>query len=504
MPEFSELPSSLSSVVDKAFDKSIVKNVSDVREWKPIRDETLKNQPNLTPRELARFKFSLCHTGSYLTPTSLGRPALHSWIDLKAKKMFPHLNALEILSVLSAFATNSPPDLYEELLTLLYKEILEVNDLNTLAMSIYTVSHYYNYTTKYYPCYKNPKHSELSAKFFQIVTPVVIEKITEFTDDQFATICAGIGRNSVNPLQIDSIYPLVDALQAEVLARRGKRMSLENLVDVAAGFFNNNLGTEELAKLVMGKVMEKKKDLSYFTGVDFVLSVSEREICNKELVKIVNGLVKNDLATEDYMKISKYIFNTECKDEEVITSFFKSVENLPKFPEKNYQELKKLQFYLEKNLNHLVPESFLEKVEHSGYAFDAKQYLRNCLETSTKPYKEFSDWLDYLKLSFIGPYIYKNHDLVDWAWMPQKVAIMLAQPKFHLIGKWEEDNRIIKEPMRKYKVSNGFELKCKWLELLGLKVIRMNYQDIAENAVSRKDRDAKMLAFLAPLDIKPQ
>ena len=240
LPEFSETPSSLSSVVDKAFDKSIIRDVSDVREWKPIRDETLKQQPLLTPRELARFKFSLCNRGLSLTQSYLGRPALHDWIDSKTKQMLPHMSALELLSVISAFATASPEGLYEESINQLYKEILQDNDLGTLALSVYVVSNFYNHSSTEIPSSKKPKHSSLTARYFEIVGPMIVEKITEFSDDQFATICAGIGRASVNPMEIEVIYPIMDAVQAEILQRRGKRMSIENLVDVASGFFNNN------------------------------------------------------------------------------------------------------------------------------------------------------------------------------------------------------------------------------------------------------------------------
>ena len=87
--------------------------------------------------------------------------------------------------------------------------------------------------------------------------------------------------------------------------------------------------------------------------------------------------------------------------------------------------------------------------------------------------------------------------------MPQKIGIMLAMPKLHLIGKWEEDFRIVKEPQRKFKIANGFEIRCKWLELLGFKIIRMNYQEVSENSKTKNDRDKKFLEFLKPLGISP-
>ena len=92
---------------------------------------------------------------------------------------------------------------------------------------------------------------------------------------------------------------------------------------------------------------------------------------------------------------------------------------------------------------------------------------------------------------------------MHFAWMPQRIGLMVALPQFHLIGKWEEDNRIIKDSKRKFKISNSFELKCKWLELLGFNIIRMNYQEVTESNEPREVRDKKLLDLLKPLNILP-
>lgn len=503
LPEFSEAPKTVVSLADKAFDKSIIQGVTDVRAWKPIRDEALALNPRLTPRELARFKFSVSYTSPLLLNTCLGRPALHQWLDTKAKEMLPHMNSLELVSVLLGYGSNVTLDFYEEIMNSLYKEILQENDLNTLAMSLYAVCNSYNPTVVSIPATKDPKHSLLCSRFVSIVSPKLIDRITEFSDDQFATICAGIGGNGVNFEDIPVAYPLVDAIETEVINRRGKRMAIENLVDVASGFFNSNLGSEDLAKLLTGKIMEKKKELNYFTGVDYALSLSQREVCNKDLLFTVNTLIKNNIETQDFLKITKYIINTECKDEDLIKKLITCINSYKFFHKSHYYDLKKLQYYLNKHLSHLVPQEFVDKVEFCGYEFIATKFLDNNLEVNTSYYKEFNNWMLYLNQSCLGPYVYSNHDWFHWAWMPQKVAIMLAMPKFHLVGKWEEDHRIIKEPKRKFKISNGFETRCKWLEMLGFKVIRINYQDLAENAVSKAQRDSNMTEFLKQLGITP-
>ena len=299
------------------------------------------------------------------------------------------MNAIELLSVISAFVNTSSPVLYEEIMNFLCKEILEVTDLNTLALSVYVISNHYNYSSPQVPINKDTKHSSISSHFLGLISPRLINKITEFTDDQFATICAGIGRSSINPNDIDIIYPLMDAIQGEVVQRRAKRMSIENLVDVASGFFNNNLGEDVLAKLITGQIMEKRQELNYFTGVDYALSLSEREVCNKELLSAINKIVKDNIDSKDYIKISNYIINTECKDEVLIKKQLACLNSYRSYPKNNYQELKKFQYYLKKYFKHLVSDEFLEKVELCGYSFNAEHYLQNNLETSSKYFDEF-------------------------------------------------------------------------------------------------------------------
>ena len=325
------------------------------------------------------------------------------------------MNAIELLSTITAFSKHISTEYHSEIVTKLYKEILEVNDLNTLALSVYVVSNYYNHSTEFIPFIKDLKHSELSKKFFSIVSPVLIEKITEFSDDQFATICAGVGRRSVNLVDVDVIYDLMDAIEKELLHRRAKRMSLDNLVDVSAGFYNNNLGSDELAKTITGKIMEKRKDLSYFNGVDYALNMSEREVCNKELLNTVNTLIKANLCKEDFLKICRYVINTECKDEDLIQKVLSLSTEFRSFDEQNYFELKKFQYYISRYFNQHITDQFLEKVETSGFTFYAKRLLKDKTEIENPCFKEFSNWLNYLKQSCVGPFVYLNHDLVHWA-----------------------------------------------------------------------------------------
>lgn len=502
LPEFSESPKTLNSIVDKAFNISIMQGISDVKEWKPIRDEALQTQPQLTPRELARFKFSLCYRSPLLLDSYLGRPALHSWLESKAKSLLPHMTCLELISVLTAFSSTASAEFYTEALSCLHKEIATETDLSTLAMSVYTVFTYYNHPKAPIPTIKDPAHSVFCKTFIELISPVLIDKVTEFSDDQFATICAGLGKASIEFSSIDAIYPLTDALQSDLLHRRVKRMTLDNLVDVASGFFYNNLGSDELYKGILGKVMEKRKEFNYNNAVDFAMAISQREICNKEILNITNGLIKQNMGSEDYVKISKYAVSTECKDEEILK---KLVENTTKknMPDYEYQDIKKLQYYLNRFYKNLVTDEFIERLEKTGYLFNGGRYKTHSTEINTKQFKEFERWLQFLDQPIIGPYSYSNHDYFHWAWMPQKIGLMLAMPKYHLIGKWEVDTRIIKEPKRHYKIANSFEIRCKWLELLDFKVIRMNYQEVSENANSKTERDKNFLDFIKPL-LNPQ
>ena len=503
LPEFSEVPISSKSVVDKAFEKSIVNSVSDVKEWRPIREEALKSQSLLTPRELARFKFSLCHQSPDLHKAFLGRPALHDYLGSKAKQMLPHMNALELISVISAFSNTSPPDFYEESLNFLCNEIKETEDLDTLAMSVYAVCNHYNHTSISLPMVKGLKHSELSGKFIHIVSPKLIDKITEFSDDQFATICAGVGRASVTGFHIEVAYPLMRAVESEVLSRRAKRMSLDNLIDVGSGFFNNNLGSNSLAETINGRVLELKDKIGYLAGVDYALSISERQVCSPEIIKIVNEKIKSNYNPNDYMRISNFIFNTQCKDPELIKLHLLNLAQLKTYQPTEYFELKKLKYYAQKHFKDLVPDEFIEKLESSGYLFNAENFYAKDVESRSIFYYKFNQWFKFLHFNCKGPYVYENHDIMHWAWMPQKVALMLAMPKFHLIGEWEEDERIVKEPKRKFKIANSFEIRCKWLELLGFMVIRANYQEISENSVSKVERDKEMIQTLKKLKVSP-
>lgn len=502
LPEFSEVPRKLDSVVDKAFFKALVDAKTDVREWKGIREEALSKKPDLTPREIARFKFALCNRGEFLVESYLGRPALHQWLDEKAIKMIPHMNAVELVSLLTAYGNSHTKEFYAALISQLLSEIKAEENLDVLSVGLYAINSHFNTDRKFIPLLKDPTHSKAVKDFTDIVSPKIIEKVTEFTDDQFATICAGIGKVGIGFPNIERLYNLTDNLKEDFLRRRIQRMSLENLIDVAAGFFYTNLAPDDLARAITEKITEKKSQLNYFTAVDCALALSARQPCSEELLKHINTLVKSEMAKEDYLKISTYIFNTQCKDEEILSKHMKHVIASRPIPSHNYEVLKKHKFYLERYSKHLVTDEFIQILENSGYLYNANRLLNDQEEFNNEHFENAENWFRCLRINHKSRHLHNNHEVLHFAIKPQNVAIQIALPKFHLIGKWEEDMRILKEPKRKFKISNQFENKCRWLELLGFKVIRINYQEIAENCESKEMRDKNFLDLLRPLGIE--
>jgi hypothetical protein len=502
LPEFSEVPSKIVSVVDKAFHKSLVSNVTDVKEWKPIRDEALNKQPQLTPRELARFKFSLCYRGERLVESYLGRPALHQWLDEKALNMLPHMNSIELFSLLTGYSSTMNEKFYVKLMNHLVSETKCEEDLNVLATGMYVVNSFYPVDKTLTPLVKSHVPETMIQQVSQVLVNRLLDRVTELTDDQFATICSGISRVGLGYKHIETLYPLTDALQEDLMHRRINRMSFENLIDVTSGFFWSNLAQDNIAKPLVEKILEKKEMLSYDNGFEVVQAINARQPCPEVLVKKVNELIKDGMASEDYMRITDYIFNTQCKDEELISKHLKfSLKNKP-FPVHHFEALKKHQYYLKKYFKHLINDDFTEALARTGYLFDGQRLFKNTEIYENEHFLQVKTWIKTLGFENICQHLHNGHEIIDFAIKPQMVAIQVALPKYHLIGKWEEDTRIIKEPKRKFKIANHFDNKSRWLELLGFKVIRLNYQEMSENAETKGERDKNFMDFLKPLGIE--
>lgn len=502
LPEFFEVPSKLNSVVDKAFHKSLVMNVTDVKEWKPIRDEALNKKHDLTPRELARFKFSLCYRGERLVESYLGRPALHEWLDAKALAMLPHMNAVELISVLAAYSSTMDFNFYEKLMNLLAQESKSEDDLNVLAAGVYVVNRYYTEDRTFIPLIANKAVPELINNVTKVLSSRLIDHITELTDDQFSLICAGIGRVGLGYKNIDTLYPLSDALQEDLVARRLSRMSFHNLIDVTSGFFHSNLAQDPLAKSLIEKLQEKKSEINYDNGIELVQAINSRQICPEDLTKQVNSLIKSEMVPEDYIRLTEYIFNTNCKDETLLAGHMKMIMANKPFPLHYFDRLKRHKYHVKKYFPELVKDEFVERLEKAGYLYDGLRLIKNDEIYLNPHFLQVKKWIKCLGFDNVSQHLHNGHEIVDFAVKPQNVAIQVALPKYHLIGKWEDDLRIVKEPKRKFKIANHFEYKCRWLELLGFKVVKLNYHELSENAESKEARDKVFMDFLKPLGIE--
>lgn len=506
LPEFSEIQTGTKSYVDKAFNASIIEGQTNLKYWKDFRTELLAKKPTLTPREFARLKFALTHSTQELEETYLGRPVLHDWIDQQTEKMLPFMTSIELVSTLSSFGKLSSPEFYEKTVNLLITEMKQEEDLDVISIAPYVVSNSYRDPLPPHPVRIDPKQQEIAVKFLQEMTPKILDRLTEFSDDQLSSICGGIAGSQASVKLRAKIHLLADSIEQEILIRRLNRFNITNLVDVVKGFANVNLGSEKLFENLRGKILEKGQDLDFDTAIDLGSSLSLREPISKELQKIINSKlsIKTDMKKKYLQKLSIYLFNTQSKDETLLRSYVDYIENLKYVNILDYQHVRKMKYHIEKVNIKLINEDYGEKLEEKGYLFIGQRLCEHNPEVESKYFDKMRNWINcHLKYKCAHNYLFENHETMQFGFMPQKVALMTAFPDFSLRGKYVYDDRLVKDPKYKYQTTHEFEMKCRWLELLGFKVAKLNYHDLVENMETWQDRDQLLIGCLSNMGIPP-
>ncbi|CAG9335025.1 unnamed protein product [Blepharisma stoltei] len=504
LPEFVEIPSNTKSLVDRAFNASIVEGQTNLKYWKDFRVEVLNKKPKYTPREFARLKWALTRSTKDFDETYLGRPVLHDWLDTEAKEMLSHMTAIELISTIGAYGSTVNDEFYETAAQLLVKELQAEENLDVISVAPYVVSNSFRHESKIIPIKIIPKQQEISVKFLEAITPLVLNRLTEFSDDQLATICGGIAGSNAPVKLRNRIHALTDSIEEEILTRRMNRMSITQMVDVVKGFTNVNLGTEKLFSNLRGKLLEKGDDLDFDSALDLGCSLSLREPISNDLQKKINSKIPitPEMKKRYLQKMSTYLFNVNSKDERMLKAYTNYIESLKYVSEYDYQYVRKMKFHIGKSFPKLLSDEFIEKYEKKGFLFMGPRLIEDIDEYQCVYMDRFKNWVtSHLRYKAAAPYLYSNHESLQCAIMPQKVALFCAFPDFWLKGKYEYDDRLVKEPKLKYEFTNEFEIKCRWLELLGWKVAKLNYHDLAENVESWQERDQFLIKYLSNLGV---
>lgn len=508
LPEFFDCPSKPFGIIDKAFHAALVEGNSDQKYWKGFRQEFTAKELSLAPRELSRLKFALSHKGQDLSKyVKLGRAELHSLLDKKCQDFLPHMNAIELLSAMFGFSRVTNEKIYSTAFQQLLKELDGEKDLDVLALAPYITAH-----TAIHTRYLDP-HRQKEVTYnrnLQILThlqPRFIEHIKEFTDDQLATICAGIANSNIPMLQRMELEELMDAIEEDMLHRRAKRMSAENLVDVVKAFTNINLGSDQLFDAIKENIAGKISSLSVDSCVDLGYSWSHRDKLSDSILQPINAKLKQDLSPMRYdftNRLAMYLYLTACQDKDLLSSYVKYVEAHTPIPINKYWRVRWLKLYLEAKFPNLITEEFHNKVEKESYLYRAARLSNNAPEYNSNYFERFSDvFVRQLGFDTVERYPYKNIWTIDYGFMPQKVGVYVALPDFHLVGKVAYDSRIVKEPALKYRASNFFRMRSELMKYQGWKIVEFNYYDIMENVSSVSERNSILLAALKKHNIEP-
>mmetsp|Transcript_25634 Transcript_25634/g.44859 ORF Transcript_25634/g.44859 Transcript_25634/m.44859 type:complete len:528 (+) Transcript_25634:819-2402(+) len=503
LPEFFEV-SAPQGLVDKAFHDSFVAKNDDMRHWKAFRTEYLAQQPRLTPRELARLKFALSHRGEDQTSyANYGRSLFHSKLEEEVRQFLPHMTAHELLSVMLGFSANRRPALYNDAFARLKEEIKGEENLEILALAPYVVA-------RFAPAPKKPHeewypNTSTNLDFADVVTPLLINRLTEFSVSQLATICSGLSSMKLHPKMRTGVAELVTSIEEEILYRRVNTLSGENLVDVLKCFADVNLGSDQIFSAFSGKLAQTLEEVDIDAALDLAHSLVSREMLPNEILGRFNKRLLKDMLQlrPSYVgKLAEYLFFIQTNDRPLLSSFVKYIEGVP-VSSLHYAKVRNLKVWMEAKHSSIFTPLFHQNADKRRDKFWANDLVDYNPEYKTKEFETFTGILGQgLRYRFMKRYVYENIWYTDNAFMPEKVGINLAQPDFHLIGNVVYDHRIVKEPAYRYRPKHSFKMKGEALKLFGWKVIEFNYHELLENT-NRVDREKLIKDTLSKHGIEP-
>lgn len=505
LPEFFEVAPP-ERLVNKAFHDSFVEKITDMKHWKSFRTKFLdlaQNERN-PPRELARLKFALTHKGDDLMePANYGRRTLQDYLDQEVQSYIRYMTTQELLSVMFGFSRNRKPDIYLEAFERLKVEIMKEPNLDVLSVAPYIVARSAPGKLMASPWYPN---TDLNLDLLATVTPLLINRMTEFSSGQLATICSGLNTMNLHPKRRTGAEELVSAIEAEILYRRVETLSGENLAEVLKSFANVNLGTDQLFAAFSDKLPSTLEEIDIDAAVDLAHSLVSREMLPSEVLARFNKRLTKDMASvrRSYVgKLAEYLFFIQTNDRPLLSNFVKFVEAAP-VPLAYYTQVRHLKLWMEPKHSALLTPLFLQNADKYSNKFWIEKCTEGNPEFKTKEFETFfrilSRNLQYRSVKAFG---YENLWYTDYAFMPQKVGINLAQPDFHLIGNVVFDTRFVKEPALRYRPKHSFKMKGEALKLFGWKVVEFNYHDLMENCASREERERLIKEALTKVGIEP-
>lgn len=495
LPEFHQGSIESKSLVDKAVQNSILEPQTSKKFWKDFRTQFMQANPSVSPREIARLKFALTHSTEDLNPVFWGRETFHNWIDSKLSEHFSHLNATEYLSVLAAFGKFMEPEVFADTVSKLSRELKEEQKLGLYSAAPYVSSYFMPRPQSPVPTKPYLECLQALKELFGVVCPLMEERVTELTDDQLTLALGGFEASSLKVKDREVFYPLLDAFDSDILARRTERLSAMHCIDLIRGFAAVNYVSEEAFAKLKNNVFSKTEDLEFedllMLGYGVTLRDELSQAEKSAIEKALKGNIQH-LKSDKLELLAKYILASQTSDQEIIKQTIQRVE-LEKWgvSEHEFQSFRKLHFYIEKHFPKLLTEEFQEKCDRKGHLFIAENLMTENEELESKEFKLAANWIrSYMNYNCFPGYLDRNYDFIHFAFMPGNTALMLAFPHAHLKGKHFYDTRIIKEPKLKFEITNEFKTRCRWLETLGWNVLPVNYYDLVHNFDSFGDRDA--------------
>lgn len=507
-PEFISASVHEGNLIDEAFKSSFIDEVQDLKYWKTYRERFLTNPPTLSPREAARLKYALNYKGKDgVKYAHWGRESMNKVLDDQCKAAVEHMNAQELLSSLYGFRSLKSESLYTALYAALNKEIKTVKDLNLLAIAPYIVSHSAINARYLPPTRAKTDTSERNLAFLEVIQDLCVDRITEFSDDQIAVLCAGLANAEIAPEKRLRMKGLLDAIEQDVVNRRVERMSAGNWVDVGKAFIRLNWGGEELFAGLRTQVETKLPSMEGDEIADLAYHLSTRADLPAAFQSSLEANLLTRLSTvrPDFSpRLALYLFHTLSSNSELLKSFITTVEEGAVLPLRKHYPFRVFKTFLEAKHPTLLTERFIEKTYGGAHAFDMRKWVPTYSRAETVQFRLVSSQLGKLGFKMVGGYAYNNLAMVDFAKMPEQVAISLALPAYDLIGKYEADERLVKSSKREFKVNKAFSMRAELLRLKGWKVVEWNSHELAENMESASVREQFMLQSLAQAGLKPQ
>jgi hypothetical protein len=507
-PEFMSTSAHKDNLIDEAFKSSFVDENNDLKYWKTFRTRFLAKPPSLSPREAARLKYALSYKGKDAVKYAhWGRDTLNEMLDAQCRAAVEHMDAQELLSSLYGFRALKHESLYTALLAALNKEIRTVKDLNLLAIAPYIVSHS-AINIQYLPSTRPKSHTaESNLAFLETIQDLCAGLITEFSDDQIAALSAGLANAEITPEKRLRMKGLLDAIEQDIVNRRMERMSGRNWADIGKAFVQMNWGGEQLFEGLKRHVEAKLPSMEVDEIADLAYHLSMRADIPTALQSSMEASLLTRLSEVRpgfSPRLALYLFYTASNNLELLKSFVNRIENGPEVPPRNHYPYRMLKTYLEAKHPTLVSEQFIEKTFNRAHAFNLSKSLLNSTRSETVTFRLVSSLLANLGFKMVAGYAYNNLGIVDFARMPEKVGIALALPAYDLIGKYEPDDRLVKQSKREFKANKAFSMRAELLRLKGWKVVEWNGHELAENMDSASAREQYMLQSLAQAGLKPQ